>query len=313
METRASYVVVGAFVLAMAVLALAAVLWLARGALTTQYAHYYIYFEGPVTGLRNGSEVDYNGVPVGRVIGVRIDPQNVGQVQVTAEIGADVPIKTDARASLQTNILSGVSYILVDGGTQSAALLRPTRGEVYAVIPSRRSPLAQVTASGPQLLHKLDDTVVELNQLLDARNRQTIADTLNNLDTFSRGLAARNQDIAEFTANANASARGLAALIADVDRSYTGANGLDHRLTTAIADLDRLARNLNDSNRQLQQALQDVRPGLRNFSQQTLGDIGSLVAETRQAVAGLNRVTDQIGRDPSQVLFGDRREGYRPQ
>ena len=71
-------------------------------------------------------------------------------------------------------------------------------------------------------------------------------------------------------------------------------------------------KDLNDTNKQLQLSLQDVRPGLRNFSTQTLGDIGNLVGETRQLVTGLSRLATGIERDPSRVLFGDRREGYRP-
>ncbi|MFI4947632.1 MAG: hypothetical protein ACHQC9_02380, partial [Alphaproteobacteria bacterium] len=70
--------------------------------------------------------------------------------------------------------------------------------------------------------------------------------------------------------------------------------------------------NLNDTNKQLQATLQDVRPGVRTFSQQTLSDVGSLVGEARQLISGLNRLTAAIERDPSRVLFGDRREGYRP-
>jgi phospholipid/cholesterol/gamma-HCH transport system substrate-binding protein len=312
METRAHYAAVGAFVLAMVFIAFAAVLWLARGALNTQMTRYDIYFEGPVTGLRNGAEVDYNGVPVGKVIDVRIDPRNVRLIRVGIEIDADVPIKVDARAAVETNILSGVSYIQIDGGTQAASLLRPQGAEIYAVIRAHRSRLASVTARAPELLEKLNDTADRVNQLLDDKNRKALADTLDNLRTFSRGLAERNKDIADLTQNANVAAHGLAKLVDDVDRSYAGPNGLGERATAAIADFDKLAKNLNDTNAQLQHAMQDVRPGLRTFSQQTLGDVGSLVAEARQLVSGLNRVSDQLARDPSRVLFGDRSEGYHP-
>jgi len=58
--------------------------------------------------------------------------------------------------------------------------------------------------------------------------------------------------------------------------------------------------------------VQDVRPGLRTFSQQTLGDVGTLVGEARQLITGLNRLAVGIERDPSRLLFGDRREGYKP-
>src|SRR5437764_1437389 len=200
MEIRAHYVAVGAFVLLMVVLAFATVLWLARGELTTQYGRYDIYFAGPVTGLRNGSIVEYNGVPVGKVLDVRIDPANVERIRVNIELAG----------------------------------------------------------------------------------------------------------------NANTAVTGLTKLLGNVDRSYSGQDGISDRLTAAIGDFDKVARNLVDTNRQLQGALQDLRPGLRGFSQQTLADVGSLVAEARQFISGLSRLTAGIERDPSRILFGDRREGYRP-
>lgn len=312
METRANYVAVGAFVLAMVALAFAAVLWLARGELTTQYAYYDIYFQGPVTGLRAGASVDYNGVPVGAVQDLRIDPDNVALIRVTIQIDPKVAIKTDAAASVETNILSGVSYIQIVGGTQDAPLLRPEGNQRYAVIRSRRSRLASVTVRAPQLLEKLIDTAERVNELLDENNRRAFGESLENFRVFTSGLVDRNNDLAEIAGHANTAARTLSNLLDNVDRSYAGADGIGNKLTGAITDFDRVAKSLSDTNRQLQLALHDVRPGLRAFSQQTLGDVGSLIAETRQLVTGLSRLATGIERDPSSLLFGDRREGYQP-
>src|SRR5207237_9680974 len=156
------------------------------------------------------------------------------------------------------------------------------------------------------------ETTDNLNEVLGEKNRVALAESLENLRVFSGGLAGRNQDIAEFTATANAAVHGLAKLIDNVEQSYSGPDGLCNRLAGAVVDFDKLAKNLTDTNKQLQAALQDVRPGLRSFGQQTLGDVGTLIGEARQLVSGLSRLTAEIERDPSQVLFGDRREGYRP-
>jgi len=312
METRANYVAVGGFVLAMIVLAFGAVLWLARGELTTQYAFYDIYFQGPVTGLREGASVDYNGVPIGTVKDVRIDPDNVALIRVTIQIDPKVAIKTDAAASVETNLLSGVSYIQIVGGTQDAPLLRPEGNQRYAVIRSRRSRLASVTVRAPQLLEKLIDTAERVNDLLDDKNRRAFGESIENFRVFTSGLVDRNNDLAEITGHVNTAARTLSNLLENVDQSYAGPDGIGKQLSTAITDFDKVARSLGDSNRQLQLALQDVRPGLRTFSQQTLGDVGNLVAEARQLLNGLSRLASGIERDPSSVLFGDRREAYRP-
>src|SRR6266700_2671241 len=305
METRAHYVAVGAFVLTMIVLAFAAVMWLARAQLTTEAAHYDIYFKGPVSGLRVGAAVEYSGVPVGKVSDIRIDPANVEQIRVTAEIDASVAIKVDAAAAVETNLLSGVSYIQIVGGTQDAPLLLPQPGQRYAVIRSHRSRFASVAARAPQLLEKAGDTLDYINELLDEKNRRAVGEILENVRVLSAGLSDTNKDIAELAVNANTAVVTAGSLLGNVDRSHTGPDGIGKRLATALADYDRVAKDL-------QLAVQDVRPGVRSFSQQTLGDVGALVGEARQLISGLSRITAEIGRDPSRVLFGDRREGYRP-
>ena len=200
METRAHYVAVGAFVLTMTVLGFAAVLWMGRSELTTQYAKYDMYFVGPVSGLRIGAAVEYSGVPIGKVSEVRIDPNNVELIRVTADIDSNVVIKIDARAAVETNILSGVSYIQIVGNTQDAAVLQAQAGERYPVIQSHRSRFANVVARAPQLLEKAEEALDRVNDLLNEKNRQSISEAIENIRTFSAGLADQRQAIADLIA-----------------------------------------------------------------------------------------------------------------
>src|SRR5438874_4951405 len=303
METRAHYVAVGTFVLVLVTVAFAAVLWRARAQLSTQYPAYDIFFTGPVSGLREGATVEYSGVPSGRVKEIRIDPKNVEEIRVTVEIESNVVIKQNARANLETNILSGVSYIQIAGGTQDAPILTAEAGSRHPVIRARRSRLASVTARLPQILAKLDETADHLNEMLGEDNRRAIGDTLANLRTLSADLAAE----------AKPTLMAAATLLRNLDQSYSDPGGLREGLTAGIADFDKLAKNLNETNHQLQLTVQDARPGLRGFSQRTLSDVGELVAEARQLISGVSRLVAGLDRDPSRVLFGDRRKGYQPQ
>ena len=175
------------------------------------------------------------------------------------------------------------------------------------------STLASVAASGPELLEKLNDTVDRFNLLLDEKNRQALGESLENLRVFTAGLAERNDDHrANSPAMRTARRRRPRSCSSASSSSYTGPDGIGTRLTTAITDFDKVAKNLADTNKQLQGTLQDVQPGLRSFSQRTLTDVGNLVAETRQLVASANRVVTTVERDPMSLLFGDRREGYKP-
>src|SRR5215471_7244739 len=147
METRAHYVAVGIFVLGAIILAFVAVLWLAHAEFGEQAQRYYIYFKGSVAGLNKGSQVQYNGIPVGQVADIRVDPDNLEQIQVTVAINTSiVDIKSDARAYLDTNILNGIATIQIRGGTRQAQALQPEPGHKYPVIQPGRTELEQVKA-----------------------------------------------------------------------------------------------------------------------------------------------------------------------
>jgi phospholipid/cholesterol/gamma-HCH transport system substrate-binding protein len=322
METRAHYVAVGAFVLAMVFLAFVAVLWLAGTQFSTSFAHYDIYFEGPVSGLSQGGRVEYNGIPVGTVSDIEIiqDPKILTEeggkpVRVTVEIKSSVEIHKDAAATIQTNILSGVSYILITPG-KSNDLLVAEHGQRYPVIRSRRATLASLAARGPQLLDKLDVIFDKVDDLLGDQNRQAVAATLQNVQKISKDLADHSDEIAT---NATEALKSAAALFTALNNSYSAPDGLKDKLASALdkasvalADFDKLAKGLSETNHNFDGVVQDVRPGFKNFSQHTLGDVDSLVSETRQFIAGLGRLASQLERDPTRLLFGDRREGYQP-
>jgi len=312
METRAHYVAVGSFVLTVLFLAFVAVLWLARIEFTTQYTNYDIYFTGAVTGLTDGAAVQYNGIRVGRVVDIRLDPLNVERIRVMVEIDNRVVIKTDAVASLETNLLSGVSFIQIRGGTQEAAILVAQSGERYPVINARRSSLERVYSRAPQLLERLIEVADNLNQMLDDHNRKAFSESLENVRTVTGAAASHSNEIAEAIGNANTALAELGTLLRNVDQSYSARDGLKDQLAVTLGDYDRLAKNLMETSRQLQLVVQDARPGLHDFSQRTLTNVNDLVTEARTFVSGLIRLTSDIQRDPTRFIFGDRREGYRP-
>jgi phospholipid/cholesterol/gamma-HCH transport system substrate-binding protein len=333
METRGHYVAVGAFVLTIVFLALVAVLWLGRFQLSTQYNRYDIYFTGTVTGLSPGAPVNYAGIRVGQVVSVRLAPGNVEQILVEVEIEAGTIIKADAVAGIETNILSGVSTIQITGGTNEAPVLLAEKGHPYPVIPSVRSRLERVYARLPQLLTRLSELAENLNNVVDEHNRKALAAILDNLRDASGSLASATKGFPELTdeakstlseaktaisdakgaiSDAKGTLKAATTFVENVDKSYSGRDGLKDQLTATLADFDHLAKGLIDTNRGLQAVIQDARPGVRDLSQRTVSQLNDLIGETRQLVSGLSRLASQIERDPARIIYGDRREGYRP-
>lgn len=305
METRAHYVAVGAFVLTMAFLAFVGVIYFSAVAPTASLAHYDIYFRGAVTGLSKGAVVDYNGIPVGKVSDVEIDPNNVEQIRITVEIDNKVVIKTDAKASVEANLLSGVAYILISKGTQEAPVLTAKPGERYPVIQAHRSALANVYAHTPELLEKLNDIADNLNALLSEQNRQAVTHIVANIDKVTSDLAAHDKDLTDLLTNANTAVGELGKLLGHVDESYVSHDGIKDRLTRALADAD-------DAAKEIRLTAHETRGVVQQFNAHTVSEINDLLHEARQLVAGVARFAGELERDPAKLLYGDRREGYRP-
>src|SRR5919204_431373 len=73
METRANYVLIGAFTLAVIAAAFGFVLWFQSLHTTKLRSPLRVVFEGPASGLRNGGSVNFNGIRIGEVISVKLD------------------------------------------------------------------------------------------------------------------------------------------------------------------------------------------------------------------------------------------------
>src|SRR5579864_5860880 len=193
METRANYVMVGSFVLVIIAGIFVAILWLAHTQFNQQYVNYDIYFTGSVTGLSVGAPVNLNGVNIGRVTEIRLDPNNPDQVRVTIEADAQAPIKSDSVASLELTGITGIYYIEISGGSREAPPLTPQEGQRYAVIAAKPSRFASLVASAPEVLNKVIEVADRLSLILDEKNRLAIAQTLANLQQFAE-VAKRDAD-----------------------------------------------------------------------------------------------------------------------
>ncbi len=152
METRANYVVVGAFMLVLLIAIMAAILWLARPEFNREATFYDILFSGSVTGLSQGSPVRYNGIPLGRVVDIRLDPTNLERVRVTIRVETGTVIKADAVASLESQGITGLSFVEITGGSQSAPPLERKGDERYPVIVSQPSSFQRLATSAPEVL-----------------------------------------------------------------------------------------------------------------------------------------------------------------
>jgi len=319
METRANHVLVGAFVLSILLAIFVAGIWVARVQFNREFSYYDIYFTGSVTGLNTGAPVRYNGVQIGRVDEIRIDPNNVEQIRVTIEVDGTITIKEDAVASLELQGVTGYAFVQITGGSQQAPALRRKEGQRYPVIASRPSRIEKVIAGAPELLDRTIVIADRLADVLNEKNRAAIGESIENLRVAMKALGWHSQDIESTLVDMAAAMRELRQTTASanevmkgLDNTFGPKSGLGDRLNSTLANLDQLTRRLSDTAGKIDAVVQENRPALKEFSQRGLGELSQLMADSRALVASLSRLSAEIERDPARFFFSDRREGYRP-
>lgn len=306
METRAGYVVVGTFVLALIAGLVVAVLWVARGQLAQQQTRYDIYFASVTSGLVEGSAVQISGVQVGRVASVRLDPRNSQRVRVTIEVRDDAPIRSDSVASIEMQALTGSAWIEITPGSSTAPPIEISDDQPYPVIWSRDSEIQKVVASLPELVAKLGDVTDRVASVLDEKNRASLAAILDNLQRVSAAAASHSDDIERLLTESAADAQALREAIDNIDHAVK-------RVDAATAQAGDTFHEAGDTFRDVDTTVRDNQAALKDFTQNGLGELRRLVARTDTLVADMTRAVNKIGGDPSTLLYGDRRQGYRPQ
>ena len=245
METRASYLIVGLFVIAGMIGLVLAAMWITGTRTDAALALYDIYFEGSVAGLKPGNAVQYRGIPVGGVIDMRIDPENVERVLVVIEVAADTPIREDTEATLALQGITGLSYIQLTGGTQAAAPLKAQAGQRRPVIKSRPSELAAIFEAAPELLNRAIEVIALLEELLGPENQRRIGNILANIEDTTGALSNSGGDIDKLLregAGAVEDVHKLTSMLADNTGDIAtilseGAGTMEdvHALTTSLA------------------------------------------------------------------------------
>ncbi|MBM3468694.1 MAG: MCE family protein [Alphaproteobacteria bacterium] len=279
METRANYTLVGSFVIFFLVAIVAFIMWISRIDFSRNATEYEAYFSGSVTGLKEGGNVLYRGVPVGVVKTIALDPANVERVRVIILVNGAVPIKEDAFASLELQGITGVAYIQLNGGTSGARILLPKLGQRRAIIPTRSSVFEEVTASLPTVLHQISKTVEEIRPLFDDENRKAFSETLKNINSITKAFAPPDggeSDLDNLLINMRESVKEVRGLVKDV-RSF----------------------------------LSDNRHSIQYFTDSGLPALTQFLNEGKETLGTIRRVSEALERSPSRFIYNDPRQGVK--
>jgi phospholipid/cholesterol/gamma-HCH transport system substrate-binding protein len=310
MEPKVNYTLVGLFIALLGAATLTGVLWLSRTDYRGIYDRYYTFMNESVSGLSRDSYVRYQGVDVGRVKEIALDPKNPEQVRLALDLVRDTPVKEDTVAVLETQGLTGITIVNLRGGSRDSPLLKAKPGEHYPVIQSQPSFYAQLSGSLsrltaneqiPALLVNLNNLTQDARSLLDAKSRADLKRALAALAEVTQTLALHRTELAGTIAQSEAATNRFAALGKKLDDKLPE---LLEQASTNLRSLQKMSDEVARTGAAVTSTVDGSRPDIAQFTGQTLAETGLLVAELRQLTATLQRLASELEREPNALIFG---------
>ncbi len=311
METRASHILVGSFVLAFLAGLIAFAIWIAKVDLDAEYEEYDILFDGSVSGLYKRSIVYYLGIPVGDVRDITLAPHDSEKVRVLVRLRSEVPVNEDTYARLEFQGLTGVAYIEIKGSPQGSAPLKALKGQDRPVIRSEMSPLTAFYESAPNLVNEAILAIVQVRKLLSDKNIAKVSSVLDNTDRATRNLADGTEDIDALLADAhnvmirvNETAEKLGAL-ADSGNKLLAEDG--ERLVAEAIETMNTAQAMLERIDALVAANED---SVTQFVSGSLPEVTRMIMDLRSTARSLSRLVSKFEQNPAETLLGPNESGY---
>ena len=289
-----------------------AVLWLASGGnLQKKYDLYQAILAESVAGLNLNAPVKYNGVDVGKVQDIQLDPENPERVQLLFAIERGTPIKVDTVAVLKTQGLTGIAYVELDGGAKNAAPLVATGQQKYPVIQTKPSLSTRLENILTTLLAKLDNTSSNIDSLLSRENQQAFKSAVADIAIVSKTIAARNNEIDAGIVNAARAADNTARATQKLNPIIDKIEPVMNELNITIAQINRSALAIEKAGNEAAIAsagagktVTSVGANIERYSTETLPEVQRLLTELNELSTSLKHLIEQTERDPASLLRG---------
>lgn len=254
MEKQANYTLVGLTAIGLIIAFIALVLWMTIGWNHQVYNTYRVYMSQAVTGLNSESPVQFNGVMVGKVSHIMLNPKNPQQVELALSIKEGTPVTTSTVATLAAQGITGISYVALSAKSPNATLLLPTKADPEPVIPSAPSFFMQLDAF-------LKDTSSSMQTLLSPANMQNMAQILQDIRVMTDAMAQNAPAVGGLLTQAQTTLNSMNNLSAQGQASLNSFNALLIRLNAMSASIQQLSESVEQNPAVLIRGQAPLQPG----------------------------------------------------
>lgn len=248
-----------------------------------------------VDGLSAGNLVYMNGVKIGSVNNIELAPDH--RVRVTMSVEMDVDVPEDSRALLTSFGLFDGKGIVIEQGTSEVNITYGGEIEseyVDSVMETLGDTGQDIGEDVSASFHELNQFLMQLNQTLDDDSRQSIGQTIQNIERTTNALtsvlATRQQELEEAITSASHMMAQLDTMATD---NRPRIDSLMTNLEESSEEFKKLSGELDVTVDQLNQILQKVNEGDGSLGKLVndpsfYNNVDSLSIELHALIKGIN-------------------------
>lgn len=313
METKANYLLIGSFVIAVIALALGFVYWMQNYASGGEGKRYYVIFDGSVQGLAEASNVLFNGIRVGSVETLEIVPEDTRKVRALIAIRETTPVRENSRARISQQGLAGLVALEITPGSPDAPWLTSKPGEIYPAIIADRSGSGSLLNGVPDAVGSAQALFARLNDLV-ANNEDSLRNTMRHVESVTAMLNENKDNIANIIKDASQVSARFSQMADKLEKAVDKLSlAFVDDPKSVVAQAQQAVQSFRQLAEKLDKSLGDQSGDLTRSAQRSLREFELFMKDARRLADNLDRVVQKVEKNPSGFLLGgDQTPAYVP-
>ena len=291
---KVNYTVVGLFVILLGATAIVLFLWFGTFRHRQTFNTYLIYMHEEVSGISIQTPVRFNGVRVGYVQKVEINPDDPQQVILVLKIKNETPITTSTIATLGSEGIMGTNYVALKALTATAPSLIAKPGEQYPVIPSEPSLLIKVSTTLQEVTETIKQLGNDVSKIFNEKNRQAISSNLVNIQKVTKTLADNSDNMNVILHSTKQLMKNSAQTLPII--MYT--------FRDTLSNIKMTARQFNQVGHRIESTIDDARVAMQNTLTQILPILQELLIKLNTTGTYLQQLGVELQHNPSMLIRG---------
>lgn len=308
MNNRVNYTLVGALVLFGVLALIVFSYWMIKPSKNSDTKIYSIHFDESVLGLNIDAPVKYRGISVGKVSYIGINEANFEQVEVLVTILNSTPIKEDTVAQLTAQGITGLSYINLSLGSNSAPILQVKAGEKYPTIQTVPSFLTNFEQSFGSVSSHLSSTLGKTEELLGEKNQEqfsmllqktaSIMDKIDKLldDTTIKHMQNSAKNIDNFSAK-------IDNLLPNVEGFIQKSEAWEDKISLSFESIMGSYKGIHSSMEEFKRAVESGEFNLKEISADIVPTMNNTLLDMQEFLIKFDAVLQEYQKSPSDLLF----------